>query len=114
MSVPLRRVSLSYVADVLISAASPHRVLIAAAVVAAGVLACRDTTTPKELAKAVTTEPSSEMGPGFTSTLIARGNIGPFHLKSNVAGYGVELKTHDNGSIAVANIAITPGGDSAI
>src|ERR1700682_2741256 len=112
MSVPLRRVSLFHVADVLISAARPHRVLIAAAVVAAGVLACRDTTTPKEFAKAVTTEPNSEMGPGFSSTLIARGSIGPFHVKSNVAGYGVDLKTHDNGSIAVVNIGITPGGYS--
>jgi hypothetical protein len=112
MSVPLRRVSLFHVADVLISAARPHRVLIAAAVVAAGVLACRETTTPKEVAKAVTTDPSSTMGDGFKSTLIARGNLGTFHMQSKAAGYDVELKSHDNTDIAVVNIAITPGGFS--
>jgi len=109
MSVPLRRV-LSHVADVLIAAASPHRVLFAAAAVAAGVLACRDTTTPQ--AKAVNIDPSSTMGVGFTSTLIGRGNLGPFHMKSKVAGYEVELKSRDNTDIAVANIAITSGGSS--
>src|SRR4030088_3263991 len=110
MSVSLRTISLFRVAEVLISTARPHRVLIAAAAVAAGVLACRDTTTPQ--AKAVHVEPSSTMGVGFTSTLIARGNLGPFHMKSKVAGYEVELKSHDNTDIAVANIAITPGGFS--
>ena len=110
MSVSPRRVSLSHVADVLIAAANPHRVLFAAAAVAAGVLACRDTTTPQ--AKAVNIDPSSTMGVGFTSTLIARGNLGPFHMKSKVAGYEVELKSRDNTDIAVANIAITSGGSS--
>lgn len=110
MSVSLRRVSLFHVADVLISAARPHRVLIAAAAVAAGVLACRDTTTPQ--AKAVNIDPSSTMGVGFTSILIGRGNLGPFHLQSEVAGYEIELQSDHNTDIAVANIAITPGGFS--
>src|ERR1700737_4530112 len=110
MSVPLRRVSLSHVADVLIAAASPHRVLFAAAAVAAGVLACRDTTTPQ--AKSVNIDPISTMGVGFTSTLIGRGNLGPFHLQSEVAGYEIELQSDHNTDIAVANIAITPGGFS--
>ena len=110
MSVSLRRVSLFHVADVLISAASPHRVLIAAVAVAAGVLACRDTTTPQ--AKAVNIDPSSTMGVGFTSTLIARGNLGTFHIPSHVNGYDVELNSPDNTDIAVANIGITTGGSS--
>jgi hypothetical protein len=53
----------------------PHRVLMAVVAVAAGALACGDTTTPKEFAKAVTTEPSSTMGVGFTSTVVGRGNL---------------------------------------
>ena len=118
MSVPLRRV-LSHVADVLIAAASPHRVLFAAAAVAAGVLACRDTTTPQ--AKAVNIDPSSTMGVGFTSTLIGRGNLGSFNIKCNDDnsdnksggdGYCAELKSRDNTDIAVLNIGITPGGTS--
>jgi quercetin dioxygenase-like cupin family protein len=112
MSVTPRRVSLSHVADVLISAASPHRVLIAAAAVVVGVLACRETTTPKESAKAVTTDPMSTMGVGFTSTLIARGDLGTFHIPSHVNGYDVELNSPDNTDIAVANISITTGGSS--
>jgi quercetin dioxygenase-like cupin family protein len=112
MSVSPRRVSLSHVADVLISAASPHRVLIAAAAVVVGVLACRETTTPKESAKAVTTDPMSTMGVGFTSTLVGRGNLGAFHMQSKVADYEVELKSHDNTDIAVANISVAVGGSS--
>lgn len=84
----------------------PHRVLLAAAVIVAGVLACRETTTPKESAKAVTIDPSSTMGVGFTSVVIARGTLGTFHIQSKAAGYDVELKSHDNTSIAVANIGI--------
>jgi quercetin dioxygenase-like cupin family protein len=112
MSVSPRRASLDHVVDVLISAASPHRVLIAAAAVVVGVLACRETTTPKESAKAVTTDPMSTMGVGFTSTLVGRGNLGPFHMQSKVADYEVELKSHDNTDVAVANISVAVGGSS--
>jgi quercetin dioxygenase-like cupin family protein len=89
----------------------PDRVLIAVAVVAAGVLACRDTTTPKE-SLTVPTGAMETMGVGFTSDVIARGTLGTFHIQSKAAGYDVELKSHDNTSIAVANIGITVGGSS--
>jgi quercetin dioxygenase-like cupin family protein len=112
MSVSQRRVSLFHVADVLISAASPYRVLVAVVAVAAGAFACRDTTTPKEFSKAIPTQPSETMGVGFTSTPIARGTVGTFHIQSKVAGFDVELKSHDNTDIAVANIGITTGGSS--
>jgi quercetin dioxygenase-like cupin family protein len=52
------------------------------------------------------------MGVGFTSTLIGRGNLGPFHLQSEVAGYEIELQSDHNTDVAVANIAITPRGFS--
>jgi quercetin dioxygenase-like cupin family protein len=77
-----------------------------------GVFACRDTTTPKEFAKAVTTEPSSTMGLGFTSTLDGRGHLGTFHIPSHVDGFDVELNSPDNADIAVADITIAPGGYS--
>jgi len=112
MSVSPRNVSFFHVANALISAARPHRLLIGAAAVAAGVLACRDTTTPKELSKAVPTGPMETMGVGFTSTLIARGNLGTFHMQSKFNGYDVELKSHDNTDVAVANIGIAAGGSS--
>ena len=112
MSVSLRRISLLHVADVLIHAASPHRVLVAMVAVAAGAFACRDTTTPKELSKTAPTGASETMGVGFTSTLVARGNLGTFHIQSKVEGYDVELKSHDNTDIAVANISIAVAGSS--
>ena len=109
----------------------PHRVLMAVVAVAAGSLACRDTTTPKEFAKAVTTEPSSTKGVGFTSTVVGRGNLGAFNLRckadgndgqveshdntdgeSTPDGYCARLQSKDNTDIVVANIAITPGGTS--
>jgi quercetin dioxygenase-like cupin family protein len=99
--------------------------------VAAGALACRDTTTPKEFAKAVTTEPSSTRQVGFTSIVVGRGNLGTFNVRckadgndgqveshdntdgeSKPDGYCAQLKSKDNTDIVVANIAITPGGTS--
>ncbi len=112
MSVSLRRISLLHAADVLIHAASPHRVLVAIVVVAAGAFACRDTTTPKELSKRAPTGAAETMGVGFTSVLIARGNLGTFHMQSKFNGYDVELKSHDNTDVAVANIGIAAGGSS--
>jgi len=112
MSVSPRRVSLFQVTDFLISAARSPRVFIAAAVIAAGAFACRDTTTPKESSKAAPTHTSETMGVGFTSTLIARGDVGTFHIQSKVDGFDVELKSHDDTDIAVANIGITTGGSS--
>ena len=130
MSFALRRVSLSHVADVLISAASPHRVLIAAAAIVVGVLACRDTTTTPQ-ARAVNRDPSSTMGSLFLTTLIARGSLGTFDVKckpdgndlkgeshdngdnkSIDTGYCAELKSRDNTDIAVAQVDIQPGGFS--
>ena len=90
----------------------PHRVLVAVVAVATGALACRDTTTPKEFSLAAPTGPSFTTPVGFTSTLLGRGNLGTFHVQSKAAGYDVELKSHDNTDIAVANVTITPGGHS--
>jgi quercetin dioxygenase-like cupin family protein len=90
----------------------PHRVLVAAGAVAAVALACRDTTTPKELSKAAISQPSFTLGVGFTSTAVGRGNLGEFQLKSKADGYDVQLKSHDNTDIAVANIVVVPGGTS--
>jgi quercetin dioxygenase-like cupin family protein len=90
----------------------PDRVLVTLVVVAAGVFACRDTTTPKEVSKAVPTGASETKGVGFTSTLIGRGNLGTFHVQSKADGYDVELKSHDDTDIAVANITIAAHGTS--
>jgi quercetin dioxygenase-like cupin family protein len=91
----------------------PNRVLIAAAVVVAGVLACRDTTTPKAVsAGAVAFDPQSTMGVGFTSALIARGKLGAFQIESEVDGYAVELQSENITDIAVSNIGIEKGGSS--
>lgn len=90
----------------------PHRVLMAVVAVATGALACSDTTTPKKFSDPNLTEPRFTTAVGFVSTLIGRGNLGTFHIQSKANGYDVELKTHDNTDIVVANIVVTPGGTS--
>jgi quercetin dioxygenase-like cupin family protein len=90
----------------------PKRVLIAVVAVATGALACRDTATSRESSKIGITEPRLTTGVGFTSTLVGRGNLGTFHVQSKADGYDVELKSHDNTDIVVANIVVTPGGTS--
>ena len=87
-------------------------VVMALAAIATGALACRDTTTPRELSDPGITEPSYTVAVGFVGTPIGRGNLGTFHIQSKSDGYDVELKSHDNTDIVVANIAITPGGTS--
>jgi quercetin dioxygenase-like cupin family protein len=89
-----------------------HGVLVAVVAVATGALACKDTTTPNEVSKAGIPEPRFTAAVGFASTLNGRGNLGTFHVKSKVDGYVVELKSKDNTDIAVADIAVAPGGHS--
>lgn len=86
------------------------RVLIAMVAVATAALACKDTTTPTALSHAGT--PSFTLAVGFGSTSVDRGNLGTFHIKSKAAGYDVDLKSHDNTDIVVANIGVAPGGHS--
>jgi quercetin dioxygenase-like cupin family protein len=58
------------------------------------------------------TEPSFTTAVGFTSTLVGRGNLGKFHIRSKANGYDVELESHDNTDVAVANIVVRPRGHS--
>ena len=58
------------------------------------------------------TEPSLTAAVGFVGTTVGRGNLGTFHVQSKADGYDVELKSHDNTDIAVANITVIPGGTS--
>jgi quercetin dioxygenase-like cupin family protein len=107
----------------------PRGVLMAVAAIATGALACRDTTTPREVSDPGITKPSFTAVDGFTSTLVGRGHLGTFDIqcrahdgqreshdntdkKSPADGYCAQLKSHDNTDIAVANIVVTPGGHS--
>ena len=87
-------------------------VILSAFAVATGGLACKDTTTPRGFSNAGIGQPSFTLAVGFVSTLVGRGNLGAFHVQSKAAGYDVELKSHDNTDIAVANIVVAPGGHS--
>jgi quercetin dioxygenase-like cupin family protein len=80
------------------------------------VLACGDR--PTEANPASTkgngdpTDPSFTSADGFVTTSVNRGTLGSFHIQSKAAGYDVELKSHDNTDIVVANIAVAPHGHS--
>jgi quercetin dioxygenase-like cupin family protein len=79
---------------------------------AAGALACRDATTPRELSNPGTGEPSFTPASGFSGAPIARGNVGPFHIKSKDGGYDADFKSKDDSDLLLTNLAITPGGHS--
>src|SRR5204863_311326 len=55
--------------------------------VATAALACRDTTTPREASTAGITKPSFTAAAGFTPTVLARGNLGTFHIQSKAGTY---------------------------
>ena len=90
----------------------PRHVLVAVVTVTTGAVACRDTTPPREFSTAGIAEPLFTAGVGFTSIPVGRGNLGTFHVQSKANDYDVELKSHDNTDISVANIVIVPGGTS--
>lgn len=93
----------------------PHSSLWAFIVVAiaTGVLACRDTTTPRDFPKAAPRQASETMGVGFTGATVGRGNAGTFHIKSKDAGdYDIDLKTKDNTDLLVTNLVVAAGGHS--
>jgi quercetin dioxygenase-like cupin family protein len=83
---------------------------------AALVLACADRPTEPNATSSsgngVPTEPSYTAAVDFTPTLVGRGNLGTFHVKSKADGYDVQLKSHDNTDIAVVKIDVKPGGHS--
>jgi len=80
--------------------------------VATAALACRDTTTPREASTAGITKPSFTAAAGFTPTVLARGNLGTFHIQSKAGTYDAELKSHDNTDIVVVSVDVAPGGHS--
>ena len=86
--------------------------MLSALAVATGALACSDTTPPKGLSNGGMGEPSFTVAVGFTSTVVGRGNLGTFHIQSKAGDYDAELKSHDNTDIVVANVVVTPGGNS--
>ena len=57
-------------------------------------------------------------GPAFTAsfgvfpTIIARGNIGAFHVQSRSEGYNIQLKTHDDTDVQVRSAIASPGSYS--
>lgn len=109
----------------------PHRGLVAVAAVAAGALACQDTTTPKQVSTSGITEPRFTAGVGFGGATVGRGNIGTFNIKckadrnddrresygksdskSKAADYCIQLKSKDNTDVLVTNLTIAAGGHS--
>jgi quercetin dioxygenase-like cupin family protein len=77
------------------------------------VLACNDSTLPTTTrARSSQDGPQFTPGSGVTPTIIARGNIGAFHLQSKFEGYNIELKTHDNTDVQLRSAIASPGSYS--
>jgi quercetin dioxygenase-like cupin family protein len=99
--------------------------------IAAGALACRDTTTPREFSNTGIGGPSFTLGVGFSGATVGRGNVGTFRIgcqaggndehrdshdntdnESTGDGYCARLESKDNTDILVTNLAVAPGGHS--
>lgn len=79
-----------------------------------GLVACRDSVTPAAASpdRALADGPSFTPGSGVTPTIIARGNIGAFHVQSRFEKYTIELKTHDDTDVQVRSAVAVPGSYS--
>ena len=75
-------------------------------------LACNESTGPRELSRPAVPRPSFTVASNFTSTPVARGNAGAFHIQSKAAGFDVQIKAKENTDIAVANVVVAAGGHS--
>ena len=87
-------------------------VILSTLVIGIGSLACRDAAARGPAKPGITEPPNFTVAVGFTSAVVARGNLGTFHIQSKAGDYDAELKSHDNTDIAVANVVVTPGGHS--
>lgn len=85
----------------------------AAVTAALGALACgSDSRTPTALDGSAPSAPSFTVGSGVTPTIIARGNLGAFHIQSKSEGYQIELKAHDDTDVQVRSAIASPGSYS--
>jgi hypothetical protein len=89
-----------------------HGAALVPAALAATALACSDGRASSTSSRAGITGPDLTLAAGFNSVVVARGNLGTFHVQSKADGYDVELKSHDNTDIVVASVSIAPGGSS--
>src|SRR3989454_7144300 len=48
----------------------------------------------------------------ISASVLARGNLGTFHIQSKAGDYDAELKSHDNTDIVVVSMVVPPGGNS--
>ena len=79
-----------------------------------GATACSDSVPPTSASPAgtIANGPSFTPSSGVIPTIIARGNIGAFHVQSKFEKYNVELKTHDDTDIQVRSAIALPGSYS--
>jgi quercetin dioxygenase-like cupin family protein len=87
---------------------------LAALLASLGALACGDSVppTPASPEKPLHGGPSFTATSGVTRTVIARGNLGAFHLQSKWGKYSIELKTHDDTDVEVRSVVAAPGSFS--
>lgn len=76
------------------------------------VAACGDSVVPTTMPQVDRLDPQFTVGSGVTPTIIARGNLGRFHVHSRADDYGLELKSHDDTDIQVRSAIASPGSYS--
>lgn len=92
----------------------PRAIVAFAAILASGgVLACNDSPPPTAAASDnAPGGPNFTAGSGVSPTIIARGNLGAFHVQSKHEGYQIELKAHDDTDVQVRSAIASPGSYS--
>jgi quercetin dioxygenase-like cupin family protein len=87
---------------------------LAALLVSLGALACHDTGNPTAAPPDTPPlgVPSFTLGSGVSPTIIARGNLGTFHVQSMFDEYKIELKSHDDTDVQVRSAIASPGSYS--
>ena len=81
---------------------------------ALGIAACSDSATPTSASAPPPPrlEPQFTVGSGVTPTVIARGNLGAFHVQSKSKDYDLELKSHDDTDVLMRSAVASPGSYS--
>lgn len=84
---------------------------VAVALACLTVAACADSA-PTSASPDERLDPQFTAGSGVTPTVIARGNLGAFHVHSSSGGYALELKSHDDTDVQVRSAIAVPGSYS--
>ena len=88
------------------------RLMLAFTALTSALAACEQSTAAPSAQHAAQGGPNLTAGVGFTNGTLARANLGEVNWESNLNGFNVQLKTHDDADVEVTSGSANASGNS--